>query len=352
MHLFFKLIKPTLIRMKWFGLAALFGCNSGKNTVSQGSVASGPFEICWEVTESRSGAWFNNGGNYNAKQYTSWFSVKHQGKPVPVPAIDKNRGTVQEGTVIDKPIEQFWQALFLKDAPRPAVLVGIHSTHLLTEENGQPRIIPLYEQDGGFATYQWIDSDKGQPGEPQRIYLGDDSGSARFLSGGRYLLINSKVVLDVQTLEVFPFDLHTYGEDRKKLEGYNATNNSVVQFSPLQTQMVLVGSRNNPTNRLLTQYGLVVVDFKKNQAYAVPIDRTDTRFFSIWDATQPWLQTYFEWTKDGTAQKASYRASSSNFLTGKAAGLIVRRREKWTGINSSRSKIPCFPPLWNLSGKK
>ncbi|MBK8920861.1 MAG: hypothetical protein IPM81_05040 [Saprospirales bacterium] len=65
--------------MKWFGLAALFGCSS---TVKNGSATSGPFEILWDVTESRSGAWFNNGGNFNAKQYTSWFSVKHRGKPV------------------------------------------------------------------------------------------------------------------------------------------------------------------------------------------------------------------------------------------------------------------------------
>ncbi len=56
--------------MKWFGLAALFGCNSD-HIVRKGSLASGPFEICWEVTESRSGAWFNNGGNFNAKQYTA-----------------------------------------------------------------------------------------------------------------------------------------------------------------------------------------------------------------------------------------------------------------------------------------
>ncbi len=171
--------------MKWFGLAALFGCNSSKNITSQGSVASGPFEISWEVRESRSGAWFNNGGNPSAKQYTSMFQVKHQGKVVQVPAFDKKWGSIQSGTDLGPPVDQFWQALFLQDAPRPAVIVGIHSMHLITEENGQVKVTPLHEQDGDFATHQWLDSENGQPSEPQRVYLGDDSASPRFLSGGR-----------------------------------------------------------------------------------------------------------------------------------------------------------------------
>ncbi|MEO6038503.1 MAG: hypothetical protein ABIQ93_08820 [Saprospiraceae bacterium] len=289
--------------MKWFGLAALFGCNSQENITSQGNVASGPFEIVWEVYESRSGAWFNNGGNPNAKQYTSWFSVKYQGQVVKVPAFDRHWGSVQEGTELDPPIEKFWQALFLKDAPQPAIIVGMHSMHLITEENGQLRVTPLHEQDGDFATYQWLDSDNGQPGEPQRVYLGDDSDSSRFLSGGRYLLVNSEIVLDVHTLEIFPFDLSPSGKSKGRLDDYNATNHSVVQFSPLGTQMVLVGHRFNPTNRMLSQYGLVVVDFRKNQSYAVGFDRTDTRFFSIWDATPNWLNTYFEWKKEESGEE-------------------------------------------------
>ncbi|MBC7776226.1 MAG: hypothetical protein H7246_12390 [Phycisphaerae bacterium] len=46
-----------------------------------------------------------------------------------------------------------------------------------------------------------------------------------------------------------------------------------------------------------------MIDFKKNTAYDVPFDRTDTRFFSIWDADQKWLNTYFEWTKDKAGEE-------------------------------------------------
>ncbi|MBC7776225.1 MAG: hypothetical protein H7246_12385 [Phycisphaerae bacterium] len=251
MDSFLSTFKPTLQFMKWFGLAALLGCNSEKKINTEGRVASGPFEICWEVESSRSGAWFNNGGDFNAKVKTSWFSVKYKGKLVQVPGFDPNAGSVMEAPSKPKPVEYFWQALFLKDSPRPAVIVGIHSMYLITEENDQAKIRPLHEQDGDFATYQWLDSDNGQPGAMNNIYLGDDSGASRFLSGGRYLMVNSRVVLDVQTLEVYPFDLITY-EVLQKLHNYHAGNSFVAQFSPEKSQMVLIGNRDNPEKPIRT----------------------------------------------------------------------------------------------------
>ena len=273
--------------MKLFGLS-LFGCQSAKE-VQKGSATSGPFEITWSVEESRSGAWYNNGGDPNAKQYTSYFNLNYNGKPVVIPGSEGQQ-------------ENFWQALFLKDAPQPALIVAIHSVYLVTEENGAIKVTPLHEQDGDFATYQFLDSDQGQPGEMRHVTLGDDSAADRFLSGGRYLMVNSRVVLDVQTLNIYPFDLITY-EVLQKLDGYHAGNSFIAQFSPGKTQMVLIGNRSNPENMMLYQYGLVVIDFKKNTAYAVPYDRTDTRFFSIWDADQKWMNTYFEWTVDDQGEE-------------------------------------------------
>ena len=267
--------------MKLFGLVSLFGCKSSKE-VNSGSAKDGPFEITWSVISSNSGAWYNNGGNPNAKQYTSYFNLNYNGKPIVIPTGDQQQ-------------KDFWQALFLKDAVKPALIAAIHSFYLITEENGEVKVTPLHEQDGDFATYQWLDSDNGQPGEMRRVTLGDDSAEDRFLSGGRFLMVNSRVVLDVQTLDIYPFDLITY-ELLQQIGNYNAGNSFVAQLSPGKTQMVLIGNRDNPANRMLYQYGLVVIDFKKNTGYAVPFDRTDTRFFSIWDADQKWMNTYFEWT--------------------------------------------------------
>jgi hypothetical protein len=272
--------------MSFFG--SLFGCNSNKE-ISKGSASAGPLQITWSVIQSNSGAWFNNGGNPNAKVYTSYFNISFNGNPIVIPLGEEQQ-------------KDFWQALILKDAPKPAIMAGIHSMYLITEENGQAKVTPLHEQEGDFATYQWLDSDQGQPGQMFRVTLGDDSGSPREFSGGRYLMVNSRVVLDVQTLTVYPFDLITY-EVLQTLNGYHAGNSFVAQFSPGKTQMVLIGNRDNPENRMLYQYGLVVIDFKKNTAYAVPFDRTDTRFFSIWDADQKWLTTYFDWSTDANGNE-------------------------------------------------
>src|SRR5678815_26945 len=65
-----------ILLMSFFG--SLFGCNSNKE-ISKGSASSGPLQITWSVIQSNSGAWFNNGGNPNAKVYTSYFNISCNG---------------------------------------------------------------------------------------------------------------------------------------------------------------------------------------------------------------------------------------------------------------------------------
>lgn len=268
--------------MKWFSIAALFGCRPADEK-TLGSLPCGPFEIRWEVVKSYSGAWFNLGGNPGAKVSTSYFSVYYQGKPVRIPMKEGETG-------------QFWQALVLKDAPHPAILVGIHSMYLITEENGALKTQALHEQDGDFATFQWLDGPDGLPGDFRNVYLGDDSGSSRYLEGGRMLIVNKRTVLDVHTLQVYPFEVNTW-ERVKQLDDYNAFSSPVITSSPDKSQLVLIGSRSNPADYMLYQYALVVIDFVHNSAYSVPFDRTDTRFFSVWDGSPQWVNTYFQWNK-------------------------------------------------------
>ncbi|TLV03328.1 hypothetical protein [Dyadobacter luticola] len=262
-------------------LAALLGCGSSSKKISEGKSASGPFEIRWEVYSSRSGAWFNNGGDFDARQLTSYFSVYYKGKIIEIPQKDKTTSF-------------FWQALFLKDAPQPAVLVAMHSTYLIMEENGAPKITPVHLQDGDFASFQWIDSDKGQPGEIKTVYLGDHSKETRSLRGGRYLMVNKRMIVDARTLEIYPLAVNT--SDRvHELDGYNAGSSGILQVSPGGNQLVLIGSRQKTENRLVMEYGLVVIEFKQNKSYVEPFDRTDFRLASVWDATPEWINTYFKW---------------------------------------------------------
>lgn len=195
--------------------------------------------------------------------------------------------------------DQFWKALILKDAPRPAVLAGQHSMYLFTDENGQAKTVALDEQNGDFATYQWLDSDEGQPADPARVYLADDSQNPRFLSGGNLLLVNGRTVLDVRTLEAYPFDKDSW-DALEKFGHYYTRNDPARALSPDKKQLVFVGSRSREDNRMEFEYALVVADFAENKVYAVPFDQTDTRFESVWDATRTWLDTYFEWTKDAS----------------------------------------------------
>jgi hypothetical protein len=121
------------------------------------------------------------------------------------------------------------------------------------------------------------------------------------LSGGRYLLVNTRMVLDVQTFATYPIDNNSSALV-KQLDGFNAFESEVVALSPKKTQLVLIGYRRNPATNV-SEYALVAVDIVKNRPYAVPFDRTATQFSSIWDATPTWFATYFDWSTDKEGQE-------------------------------------------------
>lgn len=56
--------------------------------MAQGQAVSGPLEIHWTVERTASQAWYNQGGKPGGVHLTSYFSVKHQDKPVVVATGD------------------------------------------------------------------------------------------------------------------------------------------------------------------------------------------------------------------------------------------------------------------------
>lgn len=269
---------PIVIMSILSVFCGLTGCKSIKKK-QQSVTVSGNFEIDCLVEEKFSWAWFTNGGSPGGKIASSYFSIKNNGKSV---SINDNKGG-----------SYFWQAWFLKDAPKTTILAGSQSMYLITEENGKAKVLPVNEQDNNFGKIQWLDSENGQPGKRVEIYNANSSNEPRYLSGGQFLFINTKVVLNVQTLKSYSIDVNS-SELVTQLDEYNPFDSRAVAMSPDKSQLVLIGTRRNPVSRL-SEYALVSIDFVKNKAYAVPFDRTETRFSTIWDASSEWVNSYFHW---------------------------------------------------------
>ena len=252
--------------------------------------AAGPFAI--ETLERRisTGSFPNTSGNPFETRPLIEYAVRHRGQVVAVPGAD---GESEQA---------FWDARVLADAPRPAVLVGSLGVWLLTEGgDGQVAIVTLAEPTSDFATLQWLDVDDGQPGEEATLAMYATPTSPRALSGGRRLLVNRRVVLDVATLATQAITPARYDE---ALQGFIPSGEPARMTSPDGRQVVFAASRNAGEGY---DYALVALDIATDQAYAVPFPRTATRFDSVWDIDRAWLAHYFAWRPEGEGVRLHYR---------------------------------------------
>lgn len=117
--------------------------------------------------------------------------MRWQGRPV----------VVQHGS---RAVCDFWLVLRLQDAPRATLIVATTDVHLINEDNGQLVTLSIEPKPSTNSAFlQWLDSEGGQPGEPQSFGIQRSEGPA-WLAGGRYLR-SRYAVLDVKTLELKPF---------------------------------------------------------------------------------------------------------------------------------------------------
>ena len=204
------------------------------------------------------------------------YKVLYKGKPVVLPqALNQNSG-----------ISGLWRVYFLEDAPEPALLVGSQSIYLITEENEVAKVTPLYEQNSGHATLQWMDSEEGQPGEKTELMVGETADTAHAYTGGRYLLVQERTVLDVANLKVYPFSTNL-----DDVDGFYA--NDVVAFSPDQREIVFMGDRGVRSED--KEYALLSYNFLKNDVYTIPFTRNETRLHEPYQVPSNWVDTFFEW---------------------------------------------------------
>ena len=262
-------------------LITFFGCNTTEVT------RSGTMEIHCEVKNTTSLTWFSKGKNPLERISTSNFNIKYNGEPVTLPLEDEEEPGV-------------WQALFLKDAQKTAVLAISQKIYLVHDASGTPKVTML-SKTNRMKKYQFLDSENGQPGLTQDINKSDHSQTSRFLSGGRFLLVNSESILDIKTFQIHHIDLKS-PHVISQLQGYNSSDSPAVGMSPGKTQIVMVGSRINRESNL-REYALIAIDFQNNKSYAVPFDHTETHFSDLKYVTNQWIATHFDWTVNNTGNE-------------------------------------------------
>lgn len=261
---------------------ALLAACAGASAADAQRVTAGPFAIESQFRKIGAGGFPNTSANPFARKTISEFTVRYHGTPVEVH---------DGGTQYDR----FSDARVLDGAPQPAVLASEAGTYLIRERDGRLAVEILAPSTTDMASWQWLDGAGGQPLHKRNIGIRDGSGDPRIERGGRLMLLNHQVVLDVTTLEHYPLGVNT-SENLQKLDDYYAGNEPARALSPGRTQLVLVGNR-RVDDRF--EYALVAVEYATGRMYAVPFDRNALHFESVRDATPEWIARNFEWTRDG-----------------------------------------------------
>lgn len=259
-------------------ILTLFGCNKAPKVTTTSS-ALGPFTLEKIVT---TGTTFNL--NSGRAAYTNIsYDLKYKGEPIRLgDKLEVNTG-----------LPGIWRIFQLQDAPQPALVVGSQSLYLITEEQGKAVIKPLFEQNYDFASLQWLDSEDGQPGVFTEIYSSDELDTSMTLAGGRYLSICHAVVLDVKTLELYP-----YNTNNEPIDGYNMAPNYALAFSPDRTQVVFGGLKQRTDDYTKYDLALLCYDFQHGTPYAVPFDAGKMYLGDISKISYDWFLDYFEWAKN------------------------------------------------------
>ena len=267
--------------------ALLAGCDPVRSPPSN-SLQHGPFEIVASSRRISTGSFPNTGGNPFATQEVSSFSVRWHGRTLEVP----ERGN------------SFWQVLRLMDAPQPAMLLVERDFTLVTEQDEQLRVQPLHGESASLAEVQWLDSDGGQPGEPDSWGIGKvDLATQTGLKGGRFLRLGSRLVLDVERLQLRKVEPWVPMVPGKPVTSLSREGDRARAFSPGRTQYVLAGSQYDYAQGQGQVYGLLVVDMLRGSAYELLVDRRRMPFADTEDMNLKWINHYFAWQHDAQGQE-------------------------------------------------
>lgn len=265
---------------------AVGGVGAAAGPLPTQPLVHGPFEILPAVRRISSGSFPNQGGNPFAKREVSEFQLRHRGQRVALPGG----------------ADTWWRVLRLDGAPRPALLLVTTGFVLATEDaQGRLHLQALQSQSSSLAETQWLDAQAGQPGEPDTygIEAIRDLEAATRLSGGRWLRLGSRTVLDVSTLTAHAIEPWVPVLPGVPIKSLSREGDRVRAFSPGRTAYVLAASGIDYDAPGQPQaYGLLVVDIARGQAVELRTPRTRFRFADARDISPAWIDHHFTWERD------------------------------------------------------
>ena len=253
--------------------------------------AYGPFVIRMERFTTKN---FNINYGWVTQQHIS-YSVLHNGKIVEFPAaLQSNTG-----------FSHLWRVYILKDAPTPTLVAGSQSVFLITTRDNSYNVSPLYIQSTDFIKFQWLDAKGGKPGPAFELFMGDERTPMDHpdtLEGGKYLMINQKLVLHVPTMEKYDFN-----KDGQYIDNYDKSGDALA-FSPDQKIITFPGNFQTWNTDEIPKYGnaLVSYDFRRDSIRVLPYSKNDTRLIRPEDLNIDWFNTYFNWDTTGAETILQY----------------------------------------------
>ena len=257
-------------------LAFCWSCGDAPESV----LAYGPYEIVTSPRRVSTGAWPNQGGSPFATREVTDFQVRWRGRIVTAP----------DGS------DHFWRVLRLDGAPRPALLLVTTGFVLVTERDGDLELLPLKAESNSLAEAQWLDGKQGQPGAPMSFGIERaDINQDTLLTGGRWLRLGSRIVIDVPTLTVHTVTPWVPHEPGVPITSVSRDGDEVRAFSPGRTQYVLAASGYDYERDGQMAYGLLVVDIPSGVAHELRFDRKRMRFGEISDLDAGWIEHHFAW---------------------------------------------------------
>ncbi len=272
-------------------LAGLFGTGAVAQTLT-----AGPFTI--ETLERKIGAggFPNTSANPFKRTQVSTYRVLYKGQAVELPGTRPDRGG------------PWWEVRVLADAPQPALLLLETGAFLLTETDGQPQLIELAPRLSARTQWQWLDAAQGQPGPIAIVGLANREGQPHELSGGRWLSVYGKAVLDVKTLAVHRYTLNSTAV-LDQLQRYYAAEKPMLAFSPGGTQFVVKGERDrpgepDPIKRF--EHAFVAFDFARQTGTVLPIDPAAWRLQGPQDIDAAFARKVLAWRRGPDGREQAY----------------------------------------------